>query len=66
LIPYNTIAKSTFERPSNNQLFRFADVLKRHNIPYTLRVTMGDDINAACGQLAGENESEKKPVELSA
>ncbi|NTU73118.1 23S rRNA (adenine(2503)-C(2))-methyltransferase RlmN [Candidatus Roizmanbacteria bacterium] len=55
LIPYNTVTQSPYQRPSNNRLFRFAEVLKEHGIPYTLRVTMGDDIKAACGQLSSED-----------
>ncbi|NTU46565.1 23S rRNA (adenine(2503)-C(2))-methyltransferase RlmN [Candidatus Roizmanbacteria bacterium] len=56
LIPNNPVAGSLYERPSNNQVHRFAEILRQNNIPYTLRVTMGDDIQAACGQLISSTD----------
>lgn len=52
LIPYNPISNKVWQRPDKKTVFAFAQVLKQTNIPYTIRVTMGDDISAACGQLA--------------
>ena len=52
LIPYNPISNKVWQRPAKKTIFAFAQVLKQTNIPYTIRVTMGDDISAACGQLA--------------
>lgn len=37
------------------KISRFNDILKEHFIPTTIRITMGDKIQAACGQLANEN-----------
>lgn len=52
LIPFNPISKSTWQKPEKKAIFAFAQVLKDNNIPHTIRVTMGADIDAACGQLA--------------
>jgi 23S rRNA (adenine2503-C2)-methyltransferase len=58
LIPYNPIAEEDFERSSKSDLAKFTNILKNHNINYTIRITMGDDVNAACGQLA-DRENKK-------
>jgi len=52
LIPYNAIAEEGFERSGKNKIQAFCDVLERNRIHHSVRVTMGDDVNAACGQLA--------------
>jgi len=54
LIPINPIQGSKFQRPSKNRIFKFASFLKQAKIPYTIRITMGEDIKAACGQLSGK------------
>lgn len=52
LIPYNPIVGILYKRSSLAAIQVFADVLESHRIQHTIRVTMGDDIAAACGQLA--------------
>jgi 23S rRNA (adenine2503-C2)-methyltransferase len=53
LIPYNPIpGMPTLRRSSSNSVHEFADILSDFGISNTFRVTMGDDIQAACGQLA--------------
>jgi len=52
LIPLNPIPNSELKRPSGNRMHAFLDVLVEAGIPATLRHTKGDDIKAACGQLA--------------
>ena len=52
LIPYNPVANKTWVTPEKKRIFGFASVLKKHGVEHTIRVTMGADINAACGQLA--------------
>jgi len=54
LIPYNPIKGVDFKAPSRNSIHKFARVLDKYHISHTIRITMGDDIQAACGQLAGE------------
>lgn len=53
LIPYNRVKDSPFERSDPASIKRFSDILAKYRIQHTIRVTMGDDIKAACGQLAG-------------
>ena len=53
LIPFNPFNLSNYKRVSNNALRRFQDILMEAGYITTLRTTRGDDIDAACGQLAG-------------
>src|ERR671935_1217904 len=50
LIPYNA-GPGGFRRPSAARMERFARVLQEHGIAATLRISKGQDIAAACGQL---------------
>jgi 23S rRNA (adenine2503-C2)-methyltransferase len=54
LIPFNAFANSGFKRSSPERIRRFAEVLQRAGLTVTTRKTRGDDIAAACGQLAGD------------
>lgn len=57
LIPMNPIAeRDDLQRSSKNKLFNFARVLKENQVPVTIRITMGDRIQAACGQLVNLND----------
>jgi 23S rRNA (adenine2503-C2)-methyltransferase len=56
LIPFNPFPGSNYERPSNNAIMRFRRVLEEHGYNATIRMTRGDDIAAACGQLVGQVE----------
>jgi 23S rRNA (adenine2503-C2)-methyltransferase len=53
LIPFNPFPESGLVRSRNEQIKRFAQVLIDAGIVTTVRKTRGDDIDAACGQLAG-------------
>ncbi len=53
LIPFNPFSLSEYRRVSNNSLYRFRDILLEAGYTTTIRTTRGDDIDAACGQLAG-------------
>ncbi|WP_031356428.1 23S rRNA (adenine(2503)-C(2))-methyltransferase RlmN [Caballeronia sordidicola] len=53
LIPFNPFPESGLMRSSNEQIKRFAQVLMDAGVVTTVRKTRGDDIDAACGQLAG-------------
>jgi 23S rRNA (adenine2503-C2)-methyltransferase len=53
LIPFNPFSLSNYKRVSNNALRRFQDILIAAGHITTVRTTRGDDIDAACGQLAG-------------
>jgi 23S rRNA (adenine2503-C2)-methyltransferase len=54
LIPFNPFPESGLKRSGNEQIKRFAQVLLDAGVVTTVRKTRGDDIDAACGQLAGE------------
>jgi len=54
LIPFNPFPASGLRRSSNAQVARFAACLLEAGIVTTVRKTRGDDIDAACGQLAGD------------
>jgi 23S rRNA (adenine2503-C2)-methyltransferase len=54
LIPYNP-TDSPFEGSTRASIAAFRDVLLAHEIPVTIRLTRGRDIDAACGQLAARS-----------
>jgi len=54
LIPFNPFPESGFARSSRETVRRFSDILNSAGIVTTTRRTRGDDIDAACGQLAGQ------------
>ncbi|HVL74382.1 MAG TPA: 23S rRNA (adenine(2503)-C(2))-methyltransferase RlmN, partial [Noviherbaspirillum sp.] len=54
LIPFNPFPESGLVRSNNVRIKAFAQVLIDAGIVTTVRKTRGDDIDAACGQLAGE------------
>jgi 23S rRNA (adenine2503-C2)-methyltransferase len=53
LIPFNPFTGSSYRRVTNTALNRFRDILHQEGYTVTVRTTRGDDIAAACGQLAG-------------
>jgi 23S rRNA (adenine2503-C2)-methyltransferase len=54
LIPFNPFPNSGFGRSSPERIRRFGEVLQRAGLTVTTRKTRGDEIAAACGQLAGD------------
>ena len=54
LIPWNAFPEAPYQRSSNNAIHRFREVLQAGGFVVTVRKTRGDDIDAACGQLAGQ------------
>ncbi len=54
LIPWNPFPGAPYGRSSNSRIDRFAKVLMDYGFTTIVRKTRGDDIDAACGQLAGE------------
>ena len=53
LIPFNPFPLSDYTRSSGNAIKRFQDVLIQAGYTATVRTTRGEDIDAACGKLAG-------------
>ena len=54
LIPFNPFTNSGFERSTNERIRVFREILQEAGFVVTVRKTRGDDIDAACGQLAGK------------
>ncbi len=54
LIPFNPFEGIQYQRSSKSRIDRFRDILLSKNIFTVTRKTRGDDIDAACGQLAGD------------
>ena len=54
LIPFNPFPASGLRRSSDARVKAFARILTEAGIVTTIRKTRGDDIAAACGQLAGD------------
>lgn len=54
LIPFNPFPNSGYDRSSNNAIRIFREILQEQGYVVTVRKTRGDDIDAACGQLAGQ------------
>lgn len=60
LIPFNPFAGVPYKRSSDEHISQFMDFLMRRDIQTTVRRTRGDDIAAACGQLAGRVRSRQR------
>lgn len=54
LIPYNETGK--FKPSTRERIDDFKDFLEDNNIPTTVRLSFGGDLEAACGQLKGKNK----------
>jgi len=54
LIPFNPFPGSPYRRSPTPRIRRFAEILMEAGLVTTTRKTRGDDIDAACGQLAGQ------------
>jgi len=66
LIPFNPFGDSGFQRTDMESVRRFQDILIKAGYIATVRRTRGDDIDAACGQLAGQvvNRMKKKTIRI--
>jgi len=55
LIPYNPAGlKDIYKRSPQRNISKFQDILYANGISQSIRQTLGDDIDAACGQLAAK------------
>jgi 23S rRNA (adenine2503-C2)-methyltransferase len=63
LIPFNPFPGSGYKTVTKTALNRFRDILSADGYTVTVRTTRGDDIAAACGQLAGEVNDRTKRQE---
>lgn len=63
LIPFNPFPNSGYNRSSSDNIRRFKQRLMDAGLIVTVRKTRGDDIDAACGQLAGQVQDKTKRQE---
>ena len=54
LIQYNSIDDPNFIQASDETLSKYISILEKNNITATIRMSRGNDIDAACGQLANK------------
>jgi len=64
LIPLNAAAGIPFERPSDEAVDRFAEILADHHLTVSVRKSRGRDIRAACGQLIVEGQKKSAAQQL--
>ena len=60
LIPVNAVKERDFVGPEKEAISKFASVLESKGIRATIRRTLGEDINASCGQLRRSAIEEKE------
>jgi 23S rRNA (adenine2503-C2)-methyltransferase len=60
LIPFNPFEGSGYSTSSKNAVTRFREILHASGMTTVVRKTRGDDIDAACGQLAGRIEDKSR------
>lgn len=63
MIPFNPFPGTDYQCSSRNQIKRFQNYLIEQGMVATVRKTRGDDIVAACGQLAGEVQDKSRRAE---
>jgi 23S rRNA (adenine2503-C2)-methyltransferase len=63
LIPFNPFPGTSYQRSSADTVMHFQNRLRQRGLVATTRKTRGDDIDAACGQLAGKvSDRVRKPL----
>lgn len=60
LIPFNPFPNTSYRCSPAKRVAAFRDILNQAGLVTTVRKTRGDDIDAACGQLAGEVQDRTK------
>lgn len=59
LIPLNTVREREFKTTGKAAALKFKEILELRGIPATIRRELGDDIDAACGQLRRSTAAKK-------
>ncbi len=62
VIPWNPFAGPPFARPSDERVHAFQATVRGSGIPVYIRTPRGDDIDAACGQLAARDAGPQVPL----
>jgi 23S rRNA (adenine2503-C2)-methyltransferase len=66
LIPFNPFPDTRYKRSSAKRISQFKDLLIASGLIVVTRRTRGDDIDAACGQLAGQvNDRSRREIHFS-
>jgi len=60
LIPFNPFAGSGYRTSSKKAVLRFSEILHKAGMTTVVRKTRGEDIDAACGQLAGKIQDKSR------
>ena len=60
LIPFNPFEASGYNTSSKKAVLRFSEILHKAGMTTVVRKTRGEDIDAACGQLAGKIEDKSR------
>ena len=63
LIPFNDIGHPTYQKPTNESVKKFQNILWERNVFAHVRTTRGDDESAACGQLTTKKQKEKELIQ---
>ncbi|MFT4551675.1 MAG: 23S rRNA (adenine2503-C2)-methyltransferase [Chlamydiales bacterium] len=66
LIPYNPVPGLKLKRPKKDAVEFFRKILTKEGVNHTCRYTKGDDIAAACGQLALQEDEQTNLLQVSA
>ena len=56
VIPWNTIENLPFKTPDNKEIEAFTALLKKYNIPFTIRESKGQKTYSACGMLVAKHK----------
>lgn len=64
LIPFNPFPKSQYQTSKSATIAAFQDILHQRGIRTTTRRTRGEDIDGACGQLAGQVVDKTKRTQV--
>ncbi|MEY2342444.1 23S rRNA (adenine(2503)-C(2))-methyltransferase RlmN [Acidithiobacillus sp. IBUN Pt1247-S3] len=64
LIPFNPFPEARYRRSSQARIDAFREIILRAGLMTVTRKTRGDDIAAACGQLAGQVQQGRRSVPL--
>jgi len=57
IIPYNPTEQKGFQKPDKESIYKFKYILEQSGKKTTVRLERGNDIDAACGQLANKKKS---------
>ncbi len=63
LIPVNSVRETAYRKSRAQRLRRFSEILEQHRITVTVRRTLGEDIDASCGQLRAKKLAASEAIQ---